>query len=66
MRIRVNGTEREAPPGATVASFLDALGLQARTVVVEWNGRILARREFAGQAIREGDQGQVVHFVGGG
>jgi thiamine biosynthesis protein ThiS len=49
-----------------VASFLDALGLQARTVVVEWNGRILARREFAGQAIREGDQGQVVHFVGGG
>lgn len=64
--VRVNGDERAVPAGLTVAGLLAHLGLEPRLVVVEQNGDILRRESYAAAPVREGDQLELVHFVGGG
>lgn len=64
--VRINGDERAVPAGLSVAGLLAHLGLEPRMVVVEQNGNILRREAYAGAAVREGDQLELVHFVGGG
>lgn len=64
--VRVNGDERAVPAGLSVAGLLAHLGLEPRMIVVEQNGDILRRDAYAGAALREGDQLELVHFVGGG
>jgi sulfur carrier protein len=62
----VNGEAREVAPGTTVAGLLAALGLHQRLVVVEHNRQILDRVVLDSTEIREGDNVELVHFVGGG
>jgi sulfur carrier protein len=62
----VNGEPRTTPAPATVEDLLARLGLDPRVVVVEINRRIVRRPDLAGTALREGDQVELVHFVGGG
>lgn len=64
--VRVNGDERAVPAGLSVAGLLEHLGLSPRMVVVEHNGDILRRDALADASVREGDQLELVHFVGGG
>ena len=64
--IRVNGDAREVEEGLTVAALLDALGVKAPRVVVEHNMRILRAEDFAAARIADGDELEVLQFVGGG
>ena len=65
--ITVNGAERRIPTGWTLADLLLSLGLDARTVVIERNGKILREREaFASIELGAEDNIEIVHFVGGG
>ncbi|HST63092.1 MAG TPA: sulfur carrier protein ThiS [Longimicrobium sp.] len=64
--VRVNGDERTIPAGLSVAGLLAHLGLEPRMIVVEQNGDILRREAYAEAAVREGNQLELVHFVGGG
>jgi thiamine biosynthesis protein ThiS len=64
--VRVNGDERAVPAGRSVAGLLEHLGLNPRMVVVEHNGVILRRESLADAPVAEGDQLELVHFVGGG
>lgn len=64
--VRVNGDAREIPAGLTVAALLAHLDLHPRMVVVEHNGQILRREQLDDTAVNEGDQLELVHFVGGG
>ena len=64
--VRVNGDARAIPAGLSVAGLLAHLELEPRMVVVEHNGDILRRDSYAGAPVREGDQLELVHFVGGG
>jgi len=66
MRITLNGELREVTAGHTVASLLSDLGVQAERVAVEVNRLIVDRGTFAGTAIHEGDQVEVIGFIGGG
>ena len=62
----VNGEHRTIAEPATLAGLLEQLGLDPRTVVVEHNRTIVRRPELATVAVAEGDQVEIVHFVGGG
>lgn len=62
----VNGEARRSRRGITLAQLLADLGLDARAVVVEHNRRIVRRDALGGARIAEGDQIELVHFVGGG
>ncbi len=64
--IIVNGEQRLAKAGDTVADLLAALGLANRRVAIERNLKILPRVEWATVPIIAGDHYEIVQFVGGG
>ena len=66
MRLVVNGDPMEVADGATVADLLGKLGLGPGPVAVERNGDVVPRRSHGDVKLAEGDQIEVVHFVGGG
>lgn len=63
--VRVNGEDRQVPPG-TLLDLLARLDLDPRMVVVEHNQAIVRRPELGATAVQDGDQVELVHFVGGG
>jgi thiamine biosynthesis protein ThiS len=66
IRLIVNGQERQAREGTTIASLLETLQVARARVAVEHNHHILKREEFDRAVLREGDRIEIVHFVGGG
>lgn len=65
-RISLNGEPRDVEAGLTVATLLDTLGLDRRKVAVERNEAIVPRSTYDQTAIEDGDQFEIVHFIGGG
>ena len=66
LEIMVNGEPRRLAAPATASDLLRQLGLDARTVVVELNRRIIRRPQLSDTALSDGDAVELVHFVGGG
>jgi sulfur carrier protein len=66
MRLRINGEDKDVAEVSTVADLLAALGLAGRRVAVEYNRDVLPAAAWPGQALAEGDELEIVHFVGGG
>ena len=66
MQLSVNGDQRELPEGSTVSQLLEALRIAPERVVVEVNLTILKRGEHSRAVLKNGDQVEIVHFVGGG
>ncbi len=66
LEIMVNGEPRRLAAPATASDLLQQLGLDARTVVVELNRKIIRRPQLSDTALSDGDAVEVVHFVGGG
>ena len=66
MNVTINGERRELSGPMTVGSLLKELRIDARRVAVELNRRILKRSEFDNAQVSDGDELEVVHFVGGG
>ena len=62
----VNGESRRIASPATVASLLEALGIDQRKVAVERNLEIVPRSAYQTTALAEGDRIEIVHFIGGG
>ncbi|MWV26388.1 sulfur carrier protein ThiS [Aurantiacibacter rhizosphaerae] len=63
--LTVNGETRRSP-AATIADLVRELGLKPEKVAVEHNGEIAPRSTLEEAALAEGDQLEIVHFVGGG
>lgn len=66
MIITLNGESRDVAPGATVSALLHALGVNPKVVVVQRNDEIVERNAFDATLVHEGDQLELVRFVGGG
>jgi len=66
MKIQLNGKEKELDQEYTVLQLLDQLGLHPQRVAVELNRAIIKREFYPTQTVREGDEIEVLHFVGGG
>jgi thiamine biosynthesis protein ThiS len=66
MRLIVNGESREAPDKATLADLLASLGIDGRRVAVERNREIAPKSLWSQIELAEGDQLEIVQFVGGG
>lgn len=66
MRITVNGEDRDLAATMTVSGLLDDLGLDARKIAVERNREIVQRTKFPQVTLEDGDQLEIVHFIGGG
>jgi thiamine biosynthesis protein ThiS len=66
VQIRLNGETRTLPAGLSVEGLLHHLQLHPRLVVVERNREILRRDVYAATTVLDGDELELVHFVGGG
>jgi sulfur carrier protein len=64
--ITVNGENRAANSGATVADLLAEMGLHLGRVAIERNLDILPRAKWQETRLEPGDRYEIVHFVGGG
>ena len=66
MVIRINGKDSEVAADISVARLLEDLGLRPGRVVVERNARVLSRDAHGATRLEQGDEVEIVHFVGGG
>jgi thiamine biosynthesis protein ThiS len=66
LQIRLNGERRDLDDRVSVGTLLDELDLDRERVAVEVNRRILKRADFDAVTIGDGDEIEVVTFVGGG
>jgi thiamine biosynthesis protein ThiS len=66
MRIHLNGDPHELPGPLSVSELLSRLDIDARRVAVELNLVVLKRAAYDTTTIREGDEVEIVNFVGGG
>jgi thiazole synthase len=64
--IRVNGEPRQVPAGLSIAAMLGELGIDPRKVAVERNLEIVPRSVLDEIPVEDGDEFEIVHFVGGG
>jgi thiamine biosynthesis protein ThiS len=64
--IVLNGEPRALAEDTTVAALVTALGLAPQQVAVEKNREIVPRSAHAQTILRDGDQLEIVTFVGGG
>ena len=64
--IRVNGEQRRVISGITVAELALELGLEPTKVAVERNLEIVPRSTLGGVLVEDGDDFEIVTFVGGG
>ena len=65
MDVKVNGEECEVPEGETVRALIARYQLAPEKVAVELNRRLL-RGEKYDTALKDGDEVEIVTFVGGG
>ncbi len=66
MKIRVNGDPVELESALSILQLLERLEIDPRRVAVEHNLTIVKRDRYASTTIGEGDEIEIVNFVGGG
>ena len=65
MKITINGQEQSCD-SATLAQLIEHLGMKQDRVAVELNRNIVPRAQWQQTNLVEGDNLEIVHFVGGG
>ena len=66
MTIRVNGEPLEVAGPLTISALLADLKIDPRIVAVEHNLTIIKRARYDTVMVNEGDEVEIVRFVGGG
>ena len=64
--IMVNGEHRRVAAGLSIADLANQLGLAPEKVAVERNLEVVPRSTIADVCLEDGDELEIVHFVGGG
>jgi thiamine biosynthesis protein ThiS len=64
--ITLNGDPRRVAAGLSVAALVAEIGLKPEKVAVERNRVIVPRSTLAEVMLADGDELEIVHFVGGG
>jgi thiamine biosynthesis protein ThiS len=66
VQITLNGEPFEIEQPLSVVALLEKLDIDARRVAVEHNLAIIKRQRFSEVIVEDGDQVEIVNFVGGG
>ena len=64
--IRVNGQEEVLEEKLTIEDYISRHGDRTNRIAVEKNGTIVPKRNYADTLLEDGDQIEIVSFVGGG
>ncbi len=66
MNITLNGESRQIPEKTTIAGLLEQLQFKPERVAVEHNLNVAPRESYGQIELAEGDNIEIVHFIGGG
>lgn len=66
MIVTVNGEEKEIAKSITLVELLARLELPPARIAIEVNHVVVRRLSWAETVLKENDQIEIVHFVGGG
>jgi len=69
MKLQINGEQHEFTDVSspfTLSALLEKLAMKSDRVAVELNRDIAPRDQWSQTTLRDGDQLEIVHFVGGG
>jgi thiamine biosynthesis protein ThiS len=66
MKISLNGEPHELAEPLTLNALLEQLKIDPRRVAVEHNLTVVKRANYDSTRIQDGDQIEIVNFVGGG
>jgi thiamine biosynthesis protein ThiS len=66
MTIRLNGDPHDVPGPLSVSALLQQLEIDARRVAVELNLAVIKKAAYDSSVIKDGDEVEIVNFVGGG
>lgn len=66
LKISLNGIEQRIEPSTSVAALLAESGYAERRVAVEINHEIVPKSAHAQRLLRDGDNVEIVHALGGG
>ena len=66
MILTINGKKMELPEAMTIGAFLADKNLQPRSVVVELNRVIIEREKYDEVEFKDGDEVEIMRFIGGG
>jgi len=64
--IRLNGEKQALPVPMSIRQLLEHFGLPKDRVAVERNRKIVPKADWESVSVSQGDELEVVHFVGGG
>ncbi len=66
MKLTVNGKENEIQSAVSIYEFLEQKGIKPATVVVEHNYEIPDRGSWKEVLLKDGDNLEIIKFMGGG
>lgn len=66
MLVNLNGTLVEIEAAITVTTLLEIKGLQAQGIIVVLNDNVLAKEEWSQKTLNDGDNIELLRFLGGG
>jgi thiamine biosynthesis protein ThiS len=66
MIITLNGDKHELAAPLSVSALLQRLEIDARRVAVELNLSVVKKAAYDSSVIKDGDEVEIVNFVGGG
>jgi sulfur carrier protein len=66
LKLVVNGEWKEAADSISLEELIRSFGIRKETVVAEVNRQIIQADQRASRKLSEGDQVELIQFVGGG
>lgn len=66
MHIILNGDSREVADKSSLSQLVDQLQLSGKRLAIEVNQEIIPRSEHDTCMLKDGDQVEIVHAIGGG
>ncbi len=66
MNLRINGEDREVVDDLSLKELVTQLDLTPERIAIELNKNVVRRVDWPSTVLKENDQVEIVHFVGGG
>lgn len=66
MTVTINNQTRSFDTTMTLSALIDEMGLDDKRIAIEYNRDILTRDQFPSITLQDGDNIEIVNFVGGG
>ena len=66
IKITLSGEEKEVPAGTSLSALTEILGLKKERIAAELNGEIIPKASYDVTVLSDGDNLEIVNFVGGG